>query len=101
MTHLTEKRWREVFLLTAGLLPNADRLLQLTKHQADHLLAKDPRLQDYLHWVQDKSNSVAVPYKPAAVRAFYLDNFRTLDLALDLDLKRICSSSSVSTAIVM
>ena len=95
MTHLTEKRWREVFLLTAGLLPNADRLLQLMKHQADHLLAEDPRLQDYLHWVRDKSNSVAVPYKPAAVRAFYLDNFsyardlalaRVLDIDIDIDL---------------
>jgi len=64
---------RSIFV-NGGITPKADRLLQLMKHQADHLLAKDPRLQDYLHWVRDKSKSVEVPYKPAAVRAFYLDN---------------------------
>ncbi|HBB35923.1 MAG TPA: histidine kinase [Cyanobacteria bacterium UBA9273] len=36
--HLTEKRWREVFLLTAQMLPNVDRLLQLMQQQIDSLV---------------------------------------------------------------
>ncbi len=38
VSHLTEQRWREVFLLTAQMLPNADRLLQLMKQQVDALV---------------------------------------------------------------
>ena len=37
--HLTENRWREVFLLTAQLLPDADELLQLMKQQVDALVS--------------------------------------------------------------
>lgn len=40
--HLTEQRWREVFLLTAQMLPNADRLLQLMKQQVDALVSANP-----------------------------------------------------------
>lgn len=44
VTHLTEKRWREVFLLTAQMLPNADRLLQLMKQKIDALALAEPTL---------------------------------------------------------
>ena len=104
--HLTEKRWREVFLLTAQMLPDADELLQLIKQQVDALvsapqilistvLTAEPSewlqttgasaanltpdsltaketLQPLLNWVMQKSLEVKTPYKPAAVRAFYL-----------------------------
>ena len=86
--HLTEKRWREVFLLTAQMLPNADRLLQLMKQQVDALAFanysasaanlnpaiafSDETLQPFLSWVRQKSLEVKTPYKLAAVRAFYL-----------------------------
>jgi predicted NACHT family NTPase len=42
--HLTEKRWREVFLLTAQMLPDADELLQLMKQQIDALVSVQPML---------------------------------------------------------
>lgn len=126
--HLTETRWREVFLLTAQMLPDADELLQLMKQQIDALVsvpqaiasrypegaiarqsfghptaggapwviastviaAERPEavytvtnltpgigtaqetLQPFLNWVRQKSLEVKAPYKPAAVRAFYL-----------------------------
>jgi len=86
--HFTEKRWREVFLLTAQMLPNADRLLQLMKQQVDALAFanysasatnlnpaiafSDETLQPFLSWVRQKSLEVKTPYKLAAVRAFYL-----------------------------
>jgi predicted NACHT family NTPase/transcriptional regulator with XRE-family HTH domain len=72
VNHLTEKRWREVFLLVAERMPSADKLLTLMKRQIDSMLAGDDRLQEFLVWVNQKSNSLNVSYKPAAVRVFYL-----------------------------
>jgi len=93
VSHLVEKRWREVFLLTAQMLPDANPLLQLMKQQVDALVladsqrlsndvsaanlnsgiaAADETLQQFLNWVRQKSLEVKTPYKPAAVRAFYL-----------------------------
>jgi predicted NACHT family NTPase len=93
---ITETRWREVFLLTVGMLDNADLLLQLMKEHVDSLLATDEKFQRYLAWVEEKSNSVTAPYKKAAVRAYYFslalnlarDLARYLDLALNRDLAR-------------
>ena len=103
--HLTEKRWREVFLLTASMMRNADDLLRLMKQNVDEMLADDENLQQSLRWVNQKSSSVEVHYKPAAVRAFYFSLARayfyygrtssegdgrsdasTIFFALDLDL---------------
>jgi predicted NACHT family NTPase len=47
-THIEEPQWREVFLLTAGLLRNAESLLKLMKHQIDSLVAGDCHLQEFL-----------------------------------------------------
>ncbi|KAB8335054.1 NACHT domain-containing NTPase [Scytonema tolypothrichoides VB-61278] len=41
VSHMSEERWREIFLLTVQMLPNPDDLLQLMKHQLDSLLAGD------------------------------------------------------------
>ncbi|HEY9820762.1 MAG TPA: NACHT domain-containing NTPase, partial [Candidatus Sericytochromatia bacterium] len=90
--HLAEKRWREVFLLTAQMLPDANQLLQMMKQQVDALVlaasenfreasainvdsgiaASDETIEQYLNWVRQKSLEVKTPYKAAAVRAFYL-----------------------------
>ena len=82
--HLTEKRWREVMLLTAGMLRSADELLLLLKQRVDALVATDLTIQRFLGWVQQKANSVDLPYKPAAIRAFYFARALARDLALDL-----------------
>lgn len=71
VSYITDKRWREVFLLTVGILPNADDLLLLMKQRIDGLLGTDEKLQDFLTWVNLKSRAVYAPYKPAAIRAFY------------------------------
>ncbi|MEW5859207.1 MAG: NACHT domain-containing NTPase, partial [Cyanobacteriota bacterium] len=82
VNHITEKRWREVFLLAVGMSPSADHLLQLMKHQVDRIAAADEKLQQLLMWISKKSLSVQIPYKykSAAVRAFYFT--LTLDSAL-------------------
>ncbi|CCQ56008.1 hypothetical protein CWATWH0003_1906 [Crocosphaera watsonii WH 0003] len=88
--HVFEKRWKEVFLLTATLLEPADRLLSLMKRNIDQFLANETRLQEYLVWVRDKSNSVEADQKIAAIREFYyslhpsLDHDRNFSLYLDL-----------------
>ena len=51
------------------------------KQRTDALVASDEKLQQFLMWVGEKSLSVKVPYKPAAVRAFYFALAR-VDLAL-------------------
>ena len=82
-THITEKRYREVFFLTVGMLPEADELLMLMKQEIDCLLLNDVQLQEFLSWVEQKSRSVDVSYSQAAVRAFYFDFVlaRMLDLS--------------------
>lgn len=87
---VTQPRWREVFLLSMGMLRNADYLLQLMKQQIDKSLADDPHLQNFLAWLSQKSRCIDVPYPSVQVRAFYLDlDFaRELDIAGTLDLVR-------------
>lgn len=93
VSHITEKRYREVFLLTTQLLPNADSLVQLMQQATDALGCADATLHQFLNWVAQKSVQVNTPYKPAAVRAFYftlafppdhrLANNQALTLAID------------------
>ena len=109
--HLTEKRWREVFLLTAQMLPDANQLLQMMKQQVDALaltashnfreasainvdldIAASDELEQYLNWMRQKSFEVKTPYKAAAVRAFYL----TLGLPPD---HRLAANQALALAI--
>jgi predicted NACHT family NTPase len=69
-------------------MQKADDLLRLMKQQTDALLATDEKLQQFLMWVNEKSLFVEVPYKPAAVRAFYFADDLALDRAVDLALDR-------------
>ncbi|AFY35617.1 NACHT domain-containing NTPase [Calothrix sp. PCC 7507] len=71
ITHLDEKRWREVFLLSAEILQPADDLLQLIKQQIDALVTTNANLQNFLNWVWQKSCLVGKSYHPSSVRAFY------------------------------
>ncbi|MEO1633557.1 MAG: signal transduction protein, partial [Cyanobacteria bacterium J06631_9] len=71
LSHLNEKRWQEIFLLTIGMIENADDLLKTMKAQIDKLVSEDRRVKQFLSWVEQKTNSINVSYKPATVRAFY------------------------------
>jgi len=72
MSHISDKGWREVFLLSFEMMKPADSLLLLMKRKIDELVAEDDKLQRFLEWVNKKAKSVEVYYKRAAVRAFYL-----------------------------
>ncbi|HEY9600752.1 MAG TPA: NACHT domain-containing NTPase [Allocoleopsis sp.] len=86
VSHITEKRWREVFLLAIGMLPSADCLLQLMKQKIDGLVTDDEKLQQFLMWVNQKSLSIETSHNPVAFRALYFALDRALDDALDLTL---------------
>jgi predicted NACHT family NTPase len=80
VSHITEPRWREIFLLTAAMLRSADSLVQLMKQQIDALVAQDPYLQEFLSWASQKSLVTPQPTL-AATRAFYLGLTQTPHLA--------------------
>jgi predicted NACHT family NTPase len=71
--HVTEKRWQEVFLLTAEMMRKPDNLVRLMKQSIDKLVVSDEKLQSILKWTDEKAQSIEVAYKSAAVRAYYLE----------------------------
>ncbi|HEY9666948.1 MAG TPA: NACHT domain-containing NTPase [Coleofasciculaceae cyanobacterium] len=81
VSHMTEPRWREIFLLTVAMLRSADSLVQLMKQQIDAIVAQDPYLQEFLAWASQKS--LVAPPQPAATRAFYLALAQTPHIAPD------------------
>jgi predicted NACHT family NTPase/DNA-binding CsgD family transcriptional regulator len=104
--HLTDKHWREVFLLTAGMMRNADDLMQLIKSEVDGLISTDEQLQHLMRWVVKKSSLATVPYEPAEVRGVYLNlmmnnhilsdysDFESLPRILAFDLALTATSDS-------
>lgn len=74
VAHLTQQRWRKIFLLTLDLLPpeQADNLLVLMKERADNLVARNGKLQRLLSWARDKAGIIQTSHRPVSVRAFYL-----------------------------
>ena len=64
-------------------MQKADALIRSMKQRIDALVASDEKLQQFLMWVNQKSLSVNVTYKPAAVRAFYFILDRALHSALE------------------
>jgi predicted NACHT family NTPase len=57
VTHLTDRRWHKIFLLTASMLHSSDDLLQLMKQKIDYLVAEEPYLQDFLFWTYQKNKN--------------------------------------------
>jgi predicted NACHT family NTPase len=91
--HVTDKQWREVFLLTVEMLEStadkADKLVLGMKREIDGLLTQDEKLQQFLGWAEEKSRSAKNHFK-SAVRAHYinLDRDMNLDYSLDFDCNR-------------
>jgi len=67
--HLTDRRWKEVFLLVAGLMRGgADNLLLLMEKEAQNYI-NSPRLQDLLRWVERATSGSEGNFKPVGKRA--------------------------------
>ncbi|MEG3966997.1 NACHT domain-containing NTPase [Microcoleus sp. T2B6] len=73
INNITDKPWREVFFLVVEMLASADCLLFFMKQAIDVLLVHDEKLQQFLYWINQKSCLIQLPFKRAAIRAFYFD----------------------------
>ena len=83
--YLTDKRWREVFLLIAGLMPGskgADPLLQLMEKKTQNYI-NTPKLKALLRWAEQATSGSVGSYKPVAKRAASI--VLVLVIALDRD----------------
>lgn len=87
-THTTDYRWREVILLTASMLPKADFLITKMKEKINFIIVEQNKeLQEFLIIIKEKVDSLNLPYRLSAIRAFYftlLQN-RDFNLAISLD----------------
>jgi len=88
-SHITEARWREVILLTASILDEADDFFMDFLDALDAIVRDDAVLVTFLNWVQRKTATVTTSYKPAAVRGYYAWLARARHLTHDLDLASI------------
>ena len=79
--HLTDQRWREVFLLVAGLMRGgADELLLLMEKEAQEYIIT-PKLQALLHWAEQATAGSESDLKPVAKRAIALANANAIAFA--------------------
>ncbi len=69
--HLTDKRWKEVFLLVAGLKNNGDQSLELME-AATRKLINTPKLNNLLKWVERATNPNDTDFKYLGKRALCL-----------------------------
>lgn len=85
--NISNPRWKEVFYLTAEMLWRSDDFLLMMKDRIDGMLANDEKLQAFLEWADQKTNSVEFSYKTVAIRAFYgyIAQARARALACALD----------------
>lgn len=79
LPHLTEKRWREVFLLTVGMVESADELLLAMKQNINDLVAGDAQIQQFLEWVEKKSDSGNIIDTSSAIRSFFFSRALALN----------------------
>ncbi|ABA20274.1 Predicted signal transduction protein containing Nacht domain [Trichormus variabilis ATCC 29413] len=71
VSHLSEQRWHQVFLLVVWMLQPVDDLLKLIKEKIDNIAVGNGNLYHFMQWVEHKSAQVGYVYHPASVRAFY------------------------------
>lgn len=83
--HLTDERWREVFLLVAGLMRNADELLEMMETAAQKYI-NTPKLQNLLAWTDQVTTGAEGNFKPAVQRTTALLIGRSLNYYLDCDI---------------
>lgn len=87
--YLTDRRWRDVFLLVAGIMHGgADELLRLMEKQTQTYLSS-AKIRSLLQWADAAiANSDGI-YKPAAKRVIALDLVRALDRNRSRSLARV------------
>ncbi len=94
--NIANPRWKEMFYLTAEMLRRSDDFLKLMKERIDGMLTGDEKLQDFLKWADQKTNSVQFSCKTIAIRAFYAHaEFPKLKVAIGSALANAIEGSKV------
>ena len=75
--HLHDPQWREIFLLTAGLMREADDLLMAMEAEATKSIITDD-LKSLFQWVKQKADTTDDEYKRIVKRLFILRQFFSL-----------------------
>ncbi len=89
--HLTDSRWREVFLLVAGLMGGgADQLLLQMEKEAQTYI-NSPKLYNLFQWSNEVTTGSEGNYKPFIKRAFAIHFALSLSLSgsLHLPIKKV------------
>jgi hypothetical protein len=73
------KHWREIFILTIELLPNANSLLVSMKICIEKLIADDIETNYFLSWISNKAKATGRNYKLAALRAIFMAFIQNLE----------------------
>jgi hypothetical protein len=91
--YLTDERWREVFLLTSGLMVDrgSDELL-LEIHKAAKQYAQHPKVKALLQWADQVTAGSSGNFKPAAKRAVAIASSRVIDIAIAREIIRTSPS---------
>ena len=84
--HITDDKWREVFLLTASLLSDGTTFLCGFENALQQLLTPYSHLAQWLQQIADRANESLSDYHTSAIRAFVLA--RAIALARDRALVR-------------
>ena len=91
--HLTDNRWREVFLLVAGLMGRrVDQLWIAIDHQAQLCITQHPKVCRLIDWANSVTDTSSEMYKPISKRAAALEIASVIASA-------IASTSAIASAI--
>jgi hypothetical protein len=101
--YLTDERWREVFLLTSGLMVDrgSDELL-IEMHKAAKQYARHPKVKALLQWADQVTAGASGAFKPAAKRAVAIARVigraraRTINIDREIEMK---IDTAIDTAI--
>ncbi|MEM6255235.1 MAG: NACHT domain-containing protein [Cyanobacteria bacterium P01_D01_bin.156] len=94
--HLTDERWREIFLLVSGLLEEQAQDLWLLMEQQANGYLDLPKLQGLLQWLVDLSNKSDSSNQQLASRSWLLASAIAIAMTIDIDIV-IASGSATAT----
>jgi predicted NACHT family NTPase len=69
--NFVKKSWYEVFLLASCMIQTADKLLLKMKYNIDLIMAENEKLQQFIDSANRKAFLTNLPYKRAAICAYY------------------------------
>ncbi|MGB0384158.1 MAG: NACHT domain-containing protein [Ardenticatenaceae bacterium] len=91
--HLSDNRWREVFLLTASLLDDADHFFERFLKQLNQPIGSDKHLLTLLIWADKKAADASYIQKISALRSAYIYVMFFFYIGLDRNLAQALARS--------